>query len=157
MFVVVTAGRHSEAQRRSLSPRHSAVLQRVTQPGEALASATNHLLTVFGAESQPVELRIIAHGAYCVQDYPSISQIANKVSENNVNVIFAVKRDQVALYEKLSAFIAGSVVGELANDSSNIVDLVKLNYEVRHGCPCAKLLVHHTMDRFCQNTSSSCC
>ena len=80
-----------------------------------------------------------------MQDYPSISQIANKVSENNVNVIFAVKRDQVALYEKLSAFIAGSVVGELANDSSNIVDLVKLNYEVRHGCPRAKLLVHHTM------------
>ena len=37
-FVVVTAGWHSEAKRRSLSPGHSAVLQRVTEPGEALAS-----------------------------------------------------------------------------------------------------------------------
>ena len=65
-----------------------------------------------------------------LQDYPSISQIASKVSDNNVNVIFAVKEDQVDLYSRLSKFIAGSTVGELANDSSNIVELVKRNYEV---------------------------
>ncbi len=46
-----------------------------------------------------------------------------------VNVIFAVTENQVDMYKELSAFIEGSTVGELANDSSNVVTLVRENYE----------------------------
>ena len=63
------------------------------------------------------------------QDYPSISQIASKVADRQVSVIFAVKQDQVSLYRQLEEFIPNSAVGELANDSSNIVRLIKDNYQ----------------------------
>lgn len=63
------------------------------------------------------------------QDYPSISQLAHKISEQKVNVIFAVTDNQMNVYRNLSEFIEGSAVGELANDSSNIVDLVQENYD----------------------------
>ena len=64
------------------------------------------------------------------QDYPSISQLSHKIKEKNVNVIFAVTKSQNGLYTKLRDFIEGSEVGVLAEDSSNIVNLVKENYEV---------------------------
>lgn len=64
------------------------------------------------------------------QDYPSISQIASKVADYRVNVIFAVTKDQTGRYENLRELIPGSVTGTLANDSSNIVGLVRENYEV---------------------------
>lgn len=69
-----------------------------------------------------------------LQDYPSISQLAAKISEENVNVIFAVTEGQFPTYKRLSKYIEGSVAGVLANDSSNIVDLVQKNYNVsEHG------------------------
>ena len=64
------------------------------------------------------------------QDYPSISQLAHKIAETKVTIIFAVTRDQIPIYRELSKLIEGSTVGELANDSSNIVELVKENYDV---------------------------
>lgn len=64
------------------------------------------------------------------QDYPSISQLASKITDNHVNVIFAVTQDQTARYGNLSSIIPGSVTGELAKDSGNIVELVKNNYAV---------------------------
>ena len=48
-----------------------------------------------------------------------------------VNVIFAVTGNQVDTYKELATFIQTSVVGELANDSSNVVTLVRENYDVR--------------------------
>ncbi|CAL1536092.1 unnamed protein product [Lymnaea stagnalis] len=62
-------------------------------------------------------------------DYPSVSQIANKIKEKSVSVIFAVTKDQFSIYEKLSQYIESSTTGELANDSSNIVKLIQDNYE----------------------------
>ena len=62
------------------------------------------------------------------QDYPSISQIAAKIEEKNVNLIFAVTEKQVRVYSQLKNFIPGSETGRLADDSSNIVDLVRDNY-----------------------------
>ncbi|RMZ98417.1 integrin beta-PS isoform X2 [Brachionus plicatilis] len=59
-----------------------------------------------------------------LHDYPSIGQINHKISQNNVNLIFAVVRDQAQLYKELSELIEGSFVGELDDDSSNIVQLV---------------------------------
>lgn len=68
----------------------------------------------------------------CIQDYPSISQIASKVADNRMNVIFAVTAKQTSRYQSLSNIIPGSVTGELAGDSSNIVKLVRDNYNVRN-------------------------
>lgn len=64
------------------------------------------------------------------QDYPSISQIAKIIAEKKVNVIFAVTKAQLGVYESLSKFIEGSAYGELAADSRNIVELVQKNYDL---------------------------
>ncbi|XP_061186067.1 integrin beta-1-A-like isoform X2 [Saccostrea echinata] len=62
------------------------------------------------------------------QDYPSISQVAVKAKEKNVNIIFAVTQDQKPIYDQLKPIIAGSETGILASDSQNIVKLVRDNY-----------------------------
>ncbi|XP_052802257.1 integrin beta-PS-like isoform X4 [Mya arenaria] len=63
------------------------------------------------------------------QDYPSVSQISTKIRENSVNVIFAVTEDQLPVYNKLSQYIEGSEATKLAADSSNIVTVIKNNYQ----------------------------
>lgn len=63
------------------------------------------------------------------QDYPTLSQIDQKAQENHVNIIFAVTSNQVPIYKNLSALVEGSSVGELNNDSSNIVTLVGDQYK----------------------------
>jgi hypothetical protein len=47
-----------------------------------------------------------------------------------VNIIFAVTQSQLPLYRTLTELIDGAVVGELQQDSSNIVNLVAENYKV---------------------------
>ncbi|XP_017782378.1 PREDICTED: integrin beta-PS-like [Nicrophorus vespilloides] len=64
-----------------------------------------------------------------LQDYPSISQINLKVKQNAINVIFAVTEEQISVYNKLKEHIEGASSGQLSNDSSNIVDLVKDQYQ----------------------------
>ncbi|KAG1654968.1 Integrin beta-PS [Nymphon striatum] len=61
-------------------------------------------------------------------DYPSISQISHKAKEKKVNIIFAVTADQIPIYERVSDKVEGSSFGTLSNDSSNIVELVKKQY-----------------------------
>ena len=63
------------------------------------------------------------------QDYPSVSQINHKVKENSVNIIFAVTEEQFGVYDLLQQNVEGSSVGTLSNDSSNIVELVKAQYQ----------------------------
>ena len=65
-------------------------------------------------------------------DYPSVSQINHKVKENSVNIIFAITEEQFNVYELLQQNVEGSSVGTLSNDSSNIVNLVKEQYQVRN-------------------------
>ena len=66
---------------------------------------------------------------YVRQDYPSISQINNKVKENAINIIFAVTEGQMELYNLLAGSIEGSSAGTLSDDSSNVVQLVEAQYE----------------------------
>ena len=66
-----------------------------------------------------------------MQDYPSISQLSQKVAEKRVHVVFAVPRRQVDIYETLASFIDGSTVGVLTDTSGNVVDLIRTNYQVR--------------------------
>lgn len=63
------------------------------------------------------------------QDYPSVSQINHKVKEHSVNLIFAVTEEQFGVYDLLKRNIEGSSAGTLSNDSSNIVELVKAQYQ----------------------------
>uniref|UniRef100_A0A1Q3FMG1 Integrin beta n=1 Tax=Culex tarsalis TaxID=7177 RepID=A0A1Q3FMG1_CULTA len=63
-----------------------------------------------------------------IQDYPSISQINLKVKENSINVIFAVTQNELSVYERLSKLVEGSSAAMLSNDSSNIVSLVRDEY-----------------------------
>ncbi|XP_023220338.1 integrin beta-PS-like [Centruroides sculpturatus] len=62
------------------------------------------------------------------QDYPSLSQINHKIMEHKVNIIFAVTANQVPVYSRLSEQLEGSSTGKLENDSSNVVTLVKEQY-----------------------------
>ncbi len=47
-----------------------------------------------------------------------------------MNIIFAVTQSQLVLYQTLTELIDGAVVGELKQDSSNIVNLISQNYRV---------------------------
>lgn len=57
-------------------------------------------------------------------------QINLKVKENAINLIFAVTEEQIHLYNRLVNHIEGSFAGVLSNDSSNVVELVKDQYDV---------------------------
>jgi protocadherin alpha len=79
------------------------------------------------------------------QDYPSVSQINQKVKESSgifslfsllylvilvtltpsliftVNLIFAVTKEQYHIYDQLNKHVEGASCGVLSNDSSNVV------------------------------------
>lgn len=65
-------------------------------------------------------------------DYPSISQINHKVKEHSINIIFAVTQQEISVYEKLSSHVEGSSSGTLSDDSSNVVELVRDEYNVSY-------------------------
>lgn len=62
-------------------------------------------------------------------DYPSLSQINRQIREHKINIIFAVTKDQTDLYTQLSKKLTGSNTGTLDEDSANVVDLVRQQYE----------------------------
>lgn len=64
-----------------------------------------------------------------IQDYPSISQLNLMIKHHSINVIFAVTEKQSSIYEKLKLHIEGASSGNLSADSSNIVELVKKQFE----------------------------
>ena len=64
-----------------------------------------------------------------VQDYPSIGHINHIAKQNSVSIIWAVTQEKFGLYQGLSELVDGSNAGMLSKDSSNIVELVKKQYE----------------------------
>ncbi|CAH1118909.1 unnamed protein product [Phaedon cochleariae] len=75
---------------------------------------------------------LASNGTYTessTQDYPSIEQINLSVKKNSINVIFAVTQSTLEIYEQLAKTIEGASVGKLEGDSSNIVTLIKEQYE----------------------------
>ncbi|XP_016076742.1 PREDICTED: integrin beta-2 [Miniopterus natalensis] len=89
-------------------------------------------------------------------DYPSVGQLAHKLAENNIQPIFAVTKKMVQTYEKLTEIIPKSAVGELSEDSSNVVQLIKNAYNKLSS---RVFLDHNTLpdtlkvtyDSFCSN------
>ncbi|KAF0884245.1 ITB2 protein, partial [Crocuta crocuta] len=89
-------------------------------------------------------------------DYPSVGQLAHKLAESNIQPIFAVTKRMVKTYEKLTEVIPKSAVGELSEDSSNVVQLIKNAYNklssrvfLDHNAVPNTLKV--TYDSFCSN------
>jgi len=68
-----------------------------------------------------------------LQDYPSVTQINNKVQENAITIIFAVTESQQEAYSVLKKIIEGSEVGSLTANSSNVLVLVEKLYAVYSG------------------------
>uniref|UniRef100_UPI003AAB69CD integrin beta-3-like n=1 Tax=Centroberyx gerrardi TaxID=166262 RepID=UPI003AAB69CD len=64
-----------------------------------------------------------------VLDYPSLALMNDKISENNINLIFAVTQFVVPLYKNYSELIPGTTVGTLSEDSGNVIQLIKEAYE----------------------------
>lgn len=54
------------------------------------------------------------------------------MKENSINIIFAVTKYYRSVYNKLSQEIEGSSTATLTSDSSNVVDLVKEEYNVSY-------------------------
>ncbi|MED6279836.1 Integrin beta-3 [Characodon lateralis] len=63
-----------------------------------------------------------------VLDYPSLGLITEKMSENNINLIFAVTRHVVPIYQNYSQLIPGTTVGMLSDDSGNVIQLIQEAY-----------------------------
>ncbi|XP_040918003.1 integrin beta-3-like [Toxotes jaculatrix] len=64
-----------------------------------------------------------------VLDYPSLALMTEKMSENNINLIFAVTNYVVPLYKEYSQLIPGTTVGTLSDDSGNVIELIREAYE----------------------------
>ncbi|XP_055463035.1 integrin beta-2 [Psammomys obesus] len=93
-------------------------------------------------------------------DYPSVGQLAHKLAESNIQPIFAVTKKMVKTYEKLTEIIPKSAVGELSDDSSNVVQLIKNAYYKLS----SRVFLDHinlpdtlkvTYDSFCSNGAPS--
>ncbi|XP_055370761.1 integrin beta-PS-like [Condylostylus longicornis] len=63
-----------------------------------------------------------------VLDYPSVSHINDVVKKNAVNIIFAVTKDVGTIYKDLANAIEGATSGVLDESSSNVVDLIRDQY-----------------------------
>ncbi|XP_027306336.1 integrin beta-1 isoform X1 [Anas acuta] len=57
-------------------------------------------------------------------DYPSIAHLVQKLSENNIQTIFAVTEEFQAVYKELKNLIPKSAVGTLSSNSSNVIQLI---------------------------------
>uniref|UniRef100_A0A8D0D6E1 Integrin beta n=1 Tax=Sander lucioperca TaxID=283035 RepID=A0A8D0D6E1_SANLU len=64
-----------------------------------------------------------------VLDYPSLALMTDKMSENNINLIFAVTSYVVPLYQEYSQLIPGTTVGTLSDDSGNVIQLIENAYQ----------------------------
>ncbi|XP_053565049.1 LOW QUALITY PROTEIN: integrin beta-4 [Bombina bombina] len=64
-----------------------------------------------------------------LQDYPSVPTIIKVLAKNNIIPIFAVTPHSYSYYDKLSKYFKVSEIGELQEDSSNIVELIRDAYK----------------------------
>ncbi|XP_068192612.1 integrin beta-3a isoform X1 [Antennarius striatus] len=63
-----------------------------------------------------------------ILDYPSLALMTEKMSENNINLIFAVTSFVVPLYKEYSQLMPGTTVGTLSDDSGNVIQLIEEAY-----------------------------
>ncbi|CAB1317594.1 unnamed protein product, partial [Coregonus sp. 'balchen'] len=63
-------------------------------------------------------------------DYPSIAHLVQKLSDNNIQTIFAVTEEFQPVYKELKNLIPKSAVGTLSSNSSNVIKLIIDSYNV---------------------------
>ncbi|KAL5247448.1 hypothetical protein ACHWQZ_G019359 [Mnemiopsis leidyi] len=63
-----------------------------------------------------------------ILDYPSIHQVVKKMVSNQMIPIFGVTKKVLELYNGVRSFFPYGSVGELSEDSSNLVDLIVSEY-----------------------------
>ncbi|XP_029456359.1 integrin beta-4 isoform X2 [Rhinatrema bivittatum] len=63
------------------------------------------------------------------QDYPSVPTLVRLLGKNNIIPIFAVTNYSYSYYEKLYKYFPVSDIGELHEDSSNIMELLRVAFE----------------------------
>ncbi|XP_028931575.1 integrin beta-3 isoform X1 [Ornithorhynchus anatinus] len=68
------------------------------------------------------------YSASTTMDYPSLGLMTEKLSQKNINLIFAVTRNVINLYKNYSELIPGTTVGTLSADSSNVIQLIVDSY-----------------------------
>lgn len=68
------------------------------------------------------------YSASTTLDYPSLGLMTEKLSQKNINLIFAVTDTVVGLYQNYSELIPGTTVGTLSGDSSNVLQLIVDSY-----------------------------
>lgn len=64
------------------------------------------------------------YGYSTQMDYPSLALLGEKLTENNINLIFAVTQSHYILYKNLTSLIPGTTVEILDKDSKNIIQLI---------------------------------
>uniref|UniRef100_H3CRB1 Integrin beta n=1 Tax=Tetraodon nigroviridis TaxID=99883 RepID=H3CRB1_TETNG len=57
-------------------------------------------------------------------DYPSIAHLVQKLSDHNIQTIFAVTEEFQPVYKELKNLIPKSAVGTLSSNSSNVINLI---------------------------------
>uniref|UniRef100_A0A8C7UCF3 Integrin beta n=1 Tax=Oncorhynchus mykiss TaxID=8022 RepID=A0A8C7UCF3_ONCMY len=57
-------------------------------------------------------------------DYPSIAHLVQKLSDNNIQTIFAITEEFQPVYKELKNLIPKSAVGTLSANSSNVINLI---------------------------------
>ncbi|XP_034645788.1 integrin beta-4 isoform X3 [Trachemys scripta elegans] len=63
------------------------------------------------------------------QDYPSVPTLVRLLGQHNIIPIFAVTNHSYSYYEKLHKYFPISEIGLLQEDSSNIVELIRMAFE----------------------------
>ncbi|XP_077129448.1 integrin beta-5 isoform X2 [Ranitomeya variabilis] len=64
------------------------------------------------------------YSAAALLDYPSLALLGEKLSENNIHLIFAVTKAHYLLYKNFTALIPGTTVEILDPNSQNILQLI---------------------------------
>ncbi|XP_078460523.1 integrin beta-6-like [Lampetra fluviatilis] len=62
-------------------------------------------------------------------DYPSLGQLIEKLTDNNIQLIFAVTGKWLDQYANYSTLIPGATFGQLNKDSTNVQDLIIKAYK----------------------------
>nr|CRX73280.1 Integrin beta-3 [Hydra vulgaris] len=86
-------------------------------------------MTKAASSSQSI---LLEYSAYDIYDYPSVFQLNQKLKEYQVVPIIAVTSDVMSQYQDIANVWKdlGTVIAELKSDSSNIVELIKNNYNL---------------------------
>ncbi|XP_051819161.1 integrin beta-8 isoform X1 [Antechinus flavipes] len=91
-------------------------------------------------------------------EHPSLGQLAEKLIDNNINVIFAVQGKQFHWYKDLLPLLPGTVAGQIESKAANLNNLVvdayqKLISEVRVQVENQIQGVHFTITAICPDGS----